>query len=100
MHGVDDDEFEVKLGRIGNRRARKETSYLRRVRQAADKAGVRSSRGLRASRMVGCDMRGICCGRLRRVNSDGQPQILRRERDLSISTSRPATVSRVSTGAC
>ena len=36
MHGIDDDEFEVKLGRIGNRRARKATSYLRRVRQAAD----------------------------------------------------------------
>ena len=33
MHGIDDDEFEVKLGRISNRRARKATSYLRRVRQ-------------------------------------------------------------------
>ncbi|WOH63641.1 relaxase/mobilization nuclease RlxS [Bradyrhizobium sp. BWA-3-5] len=39
MHGVDDDEFEVKLGRIGNRKARRATSYLRRVRQAAEKAG-------------------------------------------------------------
>ena len=37
-----DDEFEVKLGRIGNRRARKATSYLRRVRQEADKAGASS----------------------------------------------------------
>jgi type IV secretory pathway VirD2 relaxase len=44
MHGVDDDEFEVKLGRIGNRRARKATSYLRRVRQAAEKAGAVSHR--------------------------------------------------------
>jgi type IV secretory pathway VirD2 relaxase len=44
MNGVDDDEFEVKPGRIGNRRARKATSYLRRVRQAADKAGVSSRR--------------------------------------------------------
>jgi type IV secretory pathway VirD2 relaxase len=35
-----DDEFEVKLGRIGNRRARRATSYLRRVRQEAEKAGV------------------------------------------------------------
>ncbi|MDA9500830.1 relaxase/mobilization nuclease RlxS [Bradyrhizobium sp. CCBAU 11357] len=35
-----DDEFEVKLGRIGNRRARKATSYLRRVRQEATKAGA------------------------------------------------------------
>uniref|UniRef100_A0A973WNW4 Relaxase/mobilization nuclease and DUF3363 domain-containing protein n=2 Tax=Bradyrhizobium quebecense TaxID=2748629 RepID=A0A973WNW4_9BRAD len=35
-----DDEFEVKLGRIGNRRARKATSYLRRVRQEAAKAGA------------------------------------------------------------
>jgi hypothetical protein len=34
-----DDEFEVKLGRIGNRRPRKATSYLRRVRQEATKAG-------------------------------------------------------------
>lgn len=39
-----DDEFEVKLGRIGNRRARKPTSYLRRVRQAAEKAGAGSHR--------------------------------------------------------
>ncbi|KRR13311.1 conjugal transfer protein TraI [Bradyrhizobium jicamae] len=44
MHGVDDDEFEVKLGRIGNRKARKATSYLRRVRQAAEKAGSGSHR--------------------------------------------------------
>ncbi|WP_244443452.1 hypothetical protein [Bradyrhizobium sp. Ai1a-2] len=44
MHGVDDDEFEVKLGRIGNRKARKGSSYLRRVRQAAEKAGPRSHR--------------------------------------------------------
>lgn len=34
-----DDEFEVKLGRIGNRRARRATSYLRRVRKEATKAG-------------------------------------------------------------
>ena len=32
MHEIDN-EFEVKLGRIGNRRAKLETSYLRRVRQ-------------------------------------------------------------------
>lgn len=44
MHGVDDDEFEIELGRIGNRKARKATSYLRRVRRAADKAGVSSRR--------------------------------------------------------
>jgi type IV secretory pathway VirD2 relaxase len=35
-----DDEFEVKLGRIGNRRARKSISYLRRVRQEIAKAGA------------------------------------------------------------
>lgn len=35
-----DDEFEVKLGRIGNRRARRTISYLRRVRQEASKAGA------------------------------------------------------------
>ncbi|UPK33106.1 hypothetical protein IVB18_33455 [Bradyrhizobium sp. 186] len=39
-----DDEFEVKLGRIGNRRARRATSYLRRVRQATEKAGAGSHR--------------------------------------------------------
>lgn len=44
MHGVDDDEFEVKLGRIGNRKARRATSYLRRVRRAAEKAGAVSHR--------------------------------------------------------
>ncbi|OCK59870.1 relaxase/mobilization nuclease RlxS [Bradyrhizobium sp. LMTR 3] len=44
MHGVDDDEFEVKLGRIGNRKARRATSYLRRVRQAAEKTGASSRR--------------------------------------------------------
>lgn len=35
-----DDEFDVKLGRIGNRRARKATSYLRRVWQEVAKAGA------------------------------------------------------------
>ncbi|WP_235884671.1 hypothetical protein [Bradyrhizobium frederickii] len=35
-----DDEFEVNLGRIGNRRARKATSYLRRVRQEVAKTGA------------------------------------------------------------
>lgn len=39
MHGVDDDELEPKLGRIGNRKARKPAGYLRRVRQAAERAG-------------------------------------------------------------
>ncbi|WP_027554900.1 relaxase/mobilization nuclease RlxS [Bradyrhizobium sp. Cp5.3] len=39
-----DDEFEVKLGRIGNRKAKKATSYLRRVRQEAQKAGMGSRR--------------------------------------------------------
>jgi type IV secretory pathway VirD2 relaxase len=39
-----DDEFEVKLGRIGNRKAKRATSYLRRVRQEAQKAGVSSKR--------------------------------------------------------
>lgn len=40
-----DDEFEVKLGRIGNRRARTATSYLRRVRQEAAKAGAGARTG-------------------------------------------------------
>ncbi|QOZ48727.1 conjugal transfer protein TraI [Bradyrhizobium sp. CCBAU 53340] len=35
-----DDEFEAKLGRIGNRRAGRAHSYLRRVRQEAAKAGA------------------------------------------------------------
>jgi len=35
-----DDEFEVKLGRIGNRRAKRAPSYLRRVRQETEKAGA------------------------------------------------------------
>jgi type IV secretory pathway VirD2 relaxase len=40
-----DDEFDVKLGRIGNRHAKREASYLRRVRQEAQKSGVTSRRG-------------------------------------------------------
>ncbi|MEY9148696.1 relaxase/mobilization nuclease RlxS [Bradyrhizobium elkanii] len=40
-----DDEFEVKLGRIGNRRARRTTNYLRRVRQEAAKAGASARAG-------------------------------------------------------
>ncbi|MHC2313083.1 type IV secretory pathway VirD2 relaxase [Bradyrhizobium diazoefficiens] len=40
-----DDEFEVKLGRIGNRKARRVTSYLRRVRQEAAKAGAAARAG-------------------------------------------------------
>lgn len=39
-----DDEFDVKLGRIGNRKAKRTTSYLRRVRQEAQKAGASSRR--------------------------------------------------------
>jgi type IV secretory pathway VirD2 relaxase len=39
-----DDEFEVKLGRIGDRKAKRATSYLRRVRQEAQKAGASSRR--------------------------------------------------------
>lgn len=40
-----DDEFDVKLGRIGNRRATRATSYLRRVRQEAAKAGASARAG-------------------------------------------------------
>lgn len=40
-----DDEFDVKLGRIGNRRAKGATSYLRRVRQEAAKAGAGARAG-------------------------------------------------------
>ncbi|MCK1641240.1 relaxase/mobilization nuclease and DUF3363 domain-containing protein [Bradyrhizobium sp. 157] len=39
-----DDELDVKLGRLGNKKARRATSYLRRVRQAAAKAGIASRR--------------------------------------------------------
>ncbi|NOJ41072.1 relaxase/mobilization nuclease RlxS [Bradyrhizobium australiense] len=40
-----DDEFEVKLGRIGNRKAKRADSYLRRVRQEASKAGASARAG-------------------------------------------------------
>ncbi|MBR1177115.1 relaxase/mobilization nuclease and DUF3363 domain-containing protein [Bradyrhizobium sp. KB893862 SZCCT0404] len=40
-----DDEFEAKLGRIGNRRAGRASSYLRRVRQEAAKAGASAGAG-------------------------------------------------------
>lgn len=39
-----DDEFDVKLGKIGNRQTKKAASYLRRVRQEAQKAGASSQR--------------------------------------------------------
>ncbi|MCA6114976.1 relaxase/mobilization nuclease and DUF3363 domain-containing protein [Bradyrhizobium sp. WSM 1738] len=39
-----DDEFDVKLGRIGNKKARRANSYLRRVRQEVAKAGIASRR--------------------------------------------------------
>ncbi|UQD76174.1 relaxase/mobilization nuclease and DUF3363 domain-containing protein [Bradyrhizobium japonicum] len=40
-----DDEFEAKLGRIGNRRAGRASSYLRRVRQETAKAGASARAG-------------------------------------------------------
>ncbi|MCA6121233.1 relaxase/mobilization nuclease and DUF3363 domain-containing protein [Bradyrhizobium sp. WSM 1704] len=40
-----DDEFDVKLGRIGNRKAGRAASYLRRVRQEASKAGASARAG-------------------------------------------------------
>lgn len=41
-----DDELRIRLGRIGNRRSRRATGYLRRVRQAAGKsAPARQGRG-------------------------------------------------------
>ncbi|MCC8941065.1 hypothetical protein H8A99_32700 [Bradyrhizobium sp. Arg68] len=40
-----DDKFEVKPGRIGNRKPARATSYLRRVRQAAVKAGTGARTG-------------------------------------------------------
>ncbi|WP_426413436.1 relaxase/mobilization nuclease RlxS [Bradyrhizobium ganzhouense] len=40
-----DDEFEVKLGRIGNRRAGRTASYLRRVRQEASQVGASARAG-------------------------------------------------------
>ncbi|MVT64476.1 DUF3363 domain-containing protein [Bradyrhizobium pachyrhizi] len=45
MHGIDDDELEPKLGRIGNRKAGKPAGYLRRVRQAAERAGRTAHHG-------------------------------------------------------
>lgn len=39
-----DDEFRVRLGRIGNRRGRKATGYLQRVRKIAAKAGTAGPR--------------------------------------------------------
>ncbi len=44
MHCVDYDEVEVKLGRIGNRKAKRAKTYLRRARWAAKKAGASSHR--------------------------------------------------------
>ncbi|WP_249166388.1 hypothetical protein [Bradyrhizobium sp. JYMT SZCCT0428] len=35
-----DDEFRVRLGRIGNRRGRKAIGYVKRVRKIAQKAGI------------------------------------------------------------
>jgi type IV secretory pathway VirD2 relaxase len=39
-----DDEFKVRLGRIGNRRGRKAIGYVKRVRKIAQKAGIGTTR--------------------------------------------------------
>jgi type IV secretory pathway VirD2 relaxase len=50
---VDDDEFQVRLGRIGDRTTRMRSRYLRRALKAAETAGGTHARSGRASRFTG-----------------------------------------------
>ncbi|WP_407175373.1 relaxase/mobilization nuclease RlxS [Bradyrhizobium sp. STM 3562] len=69
-----DDEFEVKLGRIANHKAKRATSYLRRVRQEALKVGVSSRRA--SSFMGGRIGRGHAHG----ATLAGRPRLAGRRR--------------------
>ena len=92
MHGADDDEFEVKLGRIGNRKARRAASYLRRVRQAAEKAGTGPRRasnfsGGRIGR--GYAQGAVLAGRRR---SRGQRRVVIKARVVRIKAGDPGAI--------
>lgn len=87
-----DDEFEVKLGRIGNRKARRATSYLRRVRQEASKAGV--SARLSWSFTGGRIGRGYAQGAVMagRARSKGQRRVVIKARIVRIKAGDPGTI--------
>ncbi|WP_028349836.1 relaxase/mobilization nuclease RlxS [Bradyrhizobium murdochi] len=91
MHGVDD-EFEVKLGRIGNRKARRATSYLRRVRQAAEKAGARSQ--CKSNFSGGRISRGYAQGAMLagRARAKGQRRVVIKARIVRIKTGDPGAI--------
>ncbi|MBB4360645.1 type IV secretory pathway VirD2 relaxase [Bradyrhizobium sp. CIR48] len=79
-----DDEFDVKFGRIGNRKARRSTSYLRRVRQEATKAGAsaRASSSFTGSRIGRGHAQGaVLAGRAR---SQGQRRVVIKARIVRI----------------
>jgi len=79
-----DDEFDVKLGRIGNRRAARATSYLRRVRQEAAKAGASARAG---STFIGSRIaRGHAQGTMlaQRGRSQGQRRVVIKARIVRI----------------
>jgi type IV secretory pathway VirD2 relaxase len=92
MHGVDDEDFEVKLGRIGHRKAKRATGYLRRVRQAAEQAGARSHR---ASRFSGGRIgRGYAHGAVLagRGRSKGQRRVVIKARIVRIKAGDPGAI--------
>ncbi|MCK1515610.1 relaxase/mobilization nuclease and DUF3363 domain-containing protein [Bradyrhizobium sp. 190] len=92
MGGVDEDEFEVKLGRIGDRKARRAKSYLRRVRQAAEKAGGSSKR---ASNFSGGRIgRGYAQGAVLagRGRSKGQRRVVIKARIVRIKAGDPGAI--------
>lgn len=87
-----DDEFEVKLGRIGNRRPRKATSYLRRVRQEATKAGgsARAASSFTGGRIGRGRVQGaVLAGRGR---SQGQRRVVIKARIVRIKSGDPGAV--------
>ncbi len=87
-----DDEFEVKLGRIGNRKARRATSYLRRVRQEATKAGAaaRRSSSFTGGRIGRGQAQGaVLAGRPR---SKGQRRVVIKARIVRIKAGDPGAV--------
>jgi len=79
-----DDEFDVKLGRIGNRRAARAMGYLRRVRQEAAKAGASARAG---STFIGSRIgRGHAQGTMlaQRGRSQGQRRVVIKARIVRI----------------
>lgn len=88
-----DDEFRVRLGRMGNRKARRPSSYLRRVRVAAEKTGA--ARSERRSAFTGSRIgRGRAEGAASaaRRRSAGQRRVIVKARLVRIKGAEPGAM--------